>query len=338
MKAVKINGRTSRAKLSAALAAALALAGCSSADKDQVGKPNADGLISFKVAGSEGISSATPLFVAMQLGYFKQAGLDVTYTSLSSGATAMAAAMKTGAINVGLGSATQWIGDTARGALKGKLVGEFTDNNYVILGGNGIHDVRQLKGKSFAISSQNAGDHLYSKTVLSHLGVDPDTVTWLQMGEPSARLTALTSGRIDATEMPLTALPPSARDRVLVSVEASPVPFVSNAIYVSQPLLDANKGAVTKFLAAIGKASDWIRAHPDQAIKACQQSGSTAKACEGTISTALTSKSPYTWSSTTRVNVEGIKTMLPIIGTTVPQAKTMKIEDIVDPSVAPAAH
>lgn len=320
-----------------ALLAALALAGCGSKQED-VGKPNADGLISIKVSGSEGISSATPLFVAMEQGYFKQAGLDVTYISLSSGAAAMAAAMKTGAVDVGLGSATQWVSDTARGAIQGKLIGEFTDNNYVILGGNGIHDVHQLKGKSFAISSQNAGDHLYSRAVLSHLGVDPDTVTWLQMGEPTARLTALTAGRIDATEMPLTALPPSMKDRVLVSADDSPVPFVSNGIYVRQPLLDANRDAVTKFLAAVGKGADWIRAHPAEAVKPCLKSGSSEDGCKNAIAIALASKSPYTWSSTTKVNVEGIKSMMPIIATSVPQVGKLAIGDVVDATLAGGSH
>lgn len=316
-------------RITGLLAAALALSACGSG-KDQVGKPDASGLIPIKVAGSEGISSASPLFAAMQQGYFKEAGLNVTYISLSSGAAAMAAAMKTGAVDVGLGSATQWIGDTARGAIQGKLIGEFTDNNYVILGSDKIHSIRDLKGKTFAISSPDAGDHLYSKTVLAHFGVDPETVTWLQMGEPAARLTALSSGRIDATEMPLTSLPPSAQDRVLLSVEASPVPFVSNAIFVRQPLLDANRVAVARFLAAVGKGADWIRANPDKAVSACVRSGSSAKACQTTIATALASASPYTWSSTTRVNVEGIKAMIPIIATAVPQARGLTVEKIVD--------
>lgn len=314
------------------LVTALALVGCGS--HSEPGKPNADGLIPIKVAGAEGISTATPLFVAQQQGFFKAAGLDVTYIPMSSGAAAMAAAIKSGEIDVGVGSASQWISDTARGAIKGKLIGEFSDNIYVILGRKGITDPRQLKGKLFAISGHNAGDHLYSQAVLGHYGLKSEDVTWLQLGDPAARLSALLAGKVDATEMSITSLPPAQRERILISADQSPVNFVSNAIYARQPLLDANKGALGKFLAAIGKASDWVRAHPDAAVPACVKSGSSVEACKETIRLSLAAANPYTWSSTTQINAAGIQTMLPMVGAVVPQAKTMVLADVVDTSVA----
>ncbi|MBC2666129.1 ABC transporter substrate-binding protein [Novosphingobium flavum] len=318
-----------------ALLAVLALAGCGKARHD-VGKPNAEGLIPINVAGSDAMNSATPMFAAMDQGFFRAAGLDVRYTSMSVGATAIAAAMKTGDVDIALGSASQWISDTARGAIRGKIIGEFTDNNYVILARKGITNPAQLAGKIFAISSPDAGDHLYSKAVLAHYGVDPDSVTWLQMGEPTARVTALFAGRIDATEIPLTSLPPAANDYALIRAEDSPVPFVSNAIYARQELLDANRDAVVRFLAAIGKGADWVRANPDKAVASCRKSGGAEEACRNTIAGATTSPNRFTWSSTTAINAKGIEAMIPAIGNAVPQVATIKPEQIMDASLAPA--
>lgn len=321
-----------------AIAGLLAISGCGTSKDDKVGQPSTDGLVHIRVAGFEGITSATPLFVAQRQGYFKQVGLEVTYITMSSGATAMAAAMRAGEIDVGLGGASQWITDTARGAIKGKLIGELTDNVYVIVAGKGITDPRQLKGKIFAVSNRNGGDALYSQAALSKLGVATDDVVWMQMGDPAARLGALIAGKVDATEVSLTSLPPRLKGQILVSVEQSPITFVSSAIFVRQPLLDANKAALTKFLAAIGKGADWARTHPADAIPACLQSGGSREVCETTIKVASEHANPFTWSSTSRLNVAGVEAMLPIIGAAVPQVKSMKITDIADGSVAPTTQ
>ncbi len=318
--------------IATAAVAALGVASCGK--KAEPGAQQANGLIRIRVAGGEGINSATPLFVAIKQGFFKDAGLDVTYLSMSGGATAMAAALKAGEVDVGLGAATQWMTDTARGAIQGKLVGEFTDNNYVILAKPGITQPSQLKGKIFAISSHNGGDHLYSQAVLKHHGVSPDDVTWLPMGEASSRLSALMAGKVDGTELTLTNLPPSAAGMVIVSVENSPVQFVSNAIYANNNLLSVNKPAVSKFLAAIGRGADYARAHPDVAIAACQDSGSSLEACKSTIAVAIASKNPFTWSSTSGLNATAIAAMQPIVAEVVPQAKTLTLADFADLSVA----
>jgi NitT/TauT family transport system substrate-binding protein len=316
----------------AAVALALALSSCG-----QKETAKSDGTVAIKVAGYEGINSATPFFVAQKQGYFKDAGLDVTYVTLASGAAAMAAALNAGEVDIGLGAASQWIGDVAQGVAPGKIIGELTDNNYVILGGKGIIDVKQLKGKIFAVSTVNSGDHLYSQAVLNHFGIAPTEVTWLAMGDPASRMSALRAGKVDATEMTLTNLQPELEKQIIVGADQSPVPFVANAIYARQATLDANKPALRRFLAAMGKAADWIRQHPDDAVPACQESGSSKEACQNTIKVAISSRNPYTWSSTMRVNDDGIKDMLPIVAAVVPQAKTLTVADVVDVSVAQKA-
>ena len=134
-----------RLKGIALAASLLVLAGCSK-EEDQTGKQGANGLVAIKVGGSEGINTAIPMFVAMRKGYFRDAGLDVTFHSPSGGTTAVVAALKAGEIDVTVGNATQWISEQARGALDGKIIGEISDNLYVCLGAKGITNISQLKG------------------------------------------------------------------------------------------------------------------------------------------------------------------------------------------------
>jgi NitT/TauT family transport system substrate-binding protein len=329
----KSSGRPHFPMLVSLAACAVGAAACSPGS-EKARAPDAHALIPIRVAGTDGSNSATPFFAALQQGYFKDAGLDVTFVTLSGGSTSMSAALNSRAIDVGLGSATQWIGDYARGAVAGKIIGEFADNNYVILGADGITDVRQLKGKVFGVSTLNAGDHLYSKAVLSHFGVAPDDVVWLALGSPTGRFSALTAGRVQGIEMPLTNLPPDASARIIVSADDSPVPAVSNAIFAQAAFLKLNRPALEKFLAAIGKGSDWVRGHPADAVSACEQSGSPAESCKAAIQVAVSTKNPYTWSPTTRVNVEAIGAMIPMVASVVPQAKSLTVADLVDTSVA----
>ncbi len=291
--------------------------------------------VQLRVAGSDAINSATPFFAAQTQGYFKEAGLDVVYVTMAGGAAPMAAALKRGELDMALGAAAQYMGDIGRGVISGKLIGEFTDNNYVILGGNGITDIRQLKGKIFGISSYNAGDQLYAQAVLAHFGIKPDDMTWLPLGIPAARLSALLSGRVDGIEMVLTSMPENAKGKIILSADDSPVPFVSNAIFARQGIIDSNKPALQRFLAAVGKGAVWVRANVNESLKSCALSGASESACKIAIDVGTTAKSPYTWSATTKLNRSAIETMIPMVMVDIPQGKTMKVEDFADFSLTP---
>jgi ABC-type nitrate/sulfonate/bicarbonate transport system substrate-binding protein len=133
-----------------------------------------------------------------------------------------------------------------------------------------------------------------------------------------------------------TSVPDSAKDRIkaIADENNSGVPFIGGALFVRQDFLNTNKPALTRFLAALGKGADWVRAHPDEAIPACQDTGSKAEDCKTNIAADIAAKDGYTWSSTTRVDADGIKAMVALYATPIPQFKTMTLTDFVDTSVA----
>lgn len=299
------------------------------------GPIHAQDSLAITVAGSDGISSAAPFFAAQEQGFFEEAGLEVSYLTMAGGAATMAAAIKVGDVDIGFGAASQYMGFIANGLVAGKLIGELTDNNYVILGADGITDVSQLKGKRFGISSHNAGDHIYSLAVLEAYGLTSDDVEWIPLGSPPARLGALVSGKVDGIEMTLTSLPVREAGRIIVTADNSPVPFVSAGIFATQDLVDNNKDALRAFLAAIGKGADWIRANPEEAIASCMKSGSAEDRCRDTIRVGTESSNPFTWSSTSKLNVEAIEAMIPSVISSAPKGEGMTLEDFVDTTVAP---
>jgi ABC-type nitrate/sulfonate/bicarbonate transport system substrate-binding protein len=63
-----------------------------------------------------------------------------------------------------------------------------------------IKSSQQLKGAKIALNSLSGGSLLAVKIILSTLGVDPDKeVSYLALGDPASRFTALQSGIVDAT-------------------------------------------------------------------------------------------------------------------------------------------
>ena len=118
-----------------------------------------------------------------------------------------------------------------------------------------------------------------------------------------------------------------------MGADDSPVSFVSSAIFARQDFLDSNKSQVRSFLKAIGKGSDWIRANPAQAEVTCLDSGASLADCKTAVNVATTSKNPFTWSSNTGINGEGIKGMIPIVAAAVPKAKDMPLSEFIDISL-----
>lgn len=328
--------RRNAAALTTVLAAALfAASACGTASG--TGSNSADSnSMTINVGVTAGSDDATPFYAADELGYFKAAGLNVHYTLLAGGNTGVSAALSSGSIDVALQSATQWVTDIAKHAVTGKIIGEYTDRDYDILASPGITSPAQLKGKVIGISSRDSGDQVYLEAVLAHYGISPSDVTFLVVGAPPTRLITLTAGKISAMEMPVTEVPDSAKNLVMLSAAQSPVPVVSQAVFANQSYINGSSAALKKFMAAIGRASTWVRANPQAAVKYCEASQATAAECQTTIADATNTSisSDYTWSSTWGLNVPGFQSTIDAVAQVLPAAKSLTTSDILDTSIA----
>ena len=329
--------------LSAALGGlALGLAACSSGGgATSAASPANSGTGPTKI--TVGITTLgpdqTPFFAAVQQGLFKKAGLDVTWNSLAGGDLATDAAINQGSIDLAVGGAIEWISDLANKGISGKIIGEITDQNYDVLAGKGITSVSQLKGKTIGISANNGGDAIYLQAVLAHYGITKSDVSYLAVGNPTSRLSALDHGSVAAIELPITDLPPGSGQNIVLSAKQSPVTLVSLSIFASSSFLASDGSALKKFMTALGEGATWVRNNPQAAVSACQLSGSTAGACQATISTAtnVAQSNKYTWSATGAVNLAGIESTIKATSLVTPAVAGLTASDIVDSAVAGAA-
>jgi NitT/TauT family transport system substrate-binding protein len=145
-------------------------------------------------------------WVALERGYFKQKGLDVTLEN-SKGSGDVIAKVDTGRADAGVADAAVVIASLARGA-QIKAVGMVFDKtplNFFSLKSNAALKPKDLEGRSIG-APPGDGQRQMWPAFAKLTGVDPAKVTWVNI-EPSAKTAALAEKRVDAIGDYTTGLP-----------------------------------------------------------------------------------------------------------------------------------
>ena len=288
-------------------------------------------------AGQSGISQL-PLAVADQQGFFKKAGLDVTLQTLSGGTPSAMASFATGAVNVLNLSAPELIQYLGKKVIDGKAFAEGTDQSYDIVASNNVADIQDIKGKIIGISAPNSGDQTYFLGLMLHYGISPKDVTFISVGNPTNRLAALSAGSIQVTAAANNLRDQSGKaGKIILKSGDSPVAFPINLFIGSKDLVQNHKPLLKRFTTALSDATAWMKANPADAAAVCAKIiGGTPDACKASIALSFdrSISSKFTWSSTGAVNIDGVKSALEVMATIEPDTKNLKIDDVVDTSIA----
>ncbi len=145
-------------------------------------------------------------WVALDRGYFKQRGLDVTLEN-SKGSGDVIAKVDTGRADAGVADAAVVIASLARGA-QVKAVGMVFDKtplNFFSLKSSPALKPKDLEGRTIG-APPGDGQRQMWPAFAKLAGVDPDKVTWVNI-EPAAKTAALAEKRVDAIGDYTTGLP-----------------------------------------------------------------------------------------------------------------------------------
>ena len=145
-------------------------------------------------------------WVALDKGYYKAKGLDVTLEN-SKGSGDSIAKVDTGRADAGLADAAVVIASHARGTTV-KSVGMVFDKtplNFFSLKSNPLLKPKDLEGKTLGAPPGDAQRQMFP-AFAKLTGVDPDKVTWVNI-EPAAKTAALAEKRVDAIGDYTTGLP-----------------------------------------------------------------------------------------------------------------------------------
>jgi NitT/TauT family transport system substrate-binding protein len=156
---------------------------------------SADAAQRIRIAYASRSSSAMPLYMALQKGYFKAQGLEVEIIQMNPrlGATAV--------VNGDVSFATPFT-STFRGILQGfpmKLVFiHLKKGPYYLMVRPDIKNVQELKGKKLGVATIRGTDQLVAEEMLQAKGFNPNQLQAVAIGDGPVRMQALVSGAVEA--------------------------------------------------------------------------------------------------------------------------------------------
>jgi ABC-type nitrate/sulfonate/bicarbonate transport system substrate-binding protein len=154
----------------------------------------AEALKKIRIASKAAGESLVPYLVSQRLGFYREEGLDVDV--IVTRGTVTTQVVVSGAVDYGNGGSIPAMLGGAR--LKILQVSTDKPSQYLVVSPK-ITDVKQLNGKTVAISDASGNSTLLFRELLTKNGVAVETVQMRALGEPSVRFGALLSGTVDAT-------------------------------------------------------------------------------------------------------------------------------------------
>ena len=204
--------------------------------------------------------------VALKRGMFKDEGLDVELIRMN--ANVSVTALATGDIDY-----TMVFASVVRGALRGmpmKVVASFMDSStHLLIARPEYKSIRDLKGKTLAVSTYGATSDVAARMMMKQGGVDPEKeLKIIQLGAERGRYAALKEGVVDVAVLS----PPTDTDaqrnglRVLSRFhELFKMPFTGVGIHLRK--LKERPDEVKRMVKAMLRANRFVRANREGTIQ-----------------------------------------------------------------------
>ena len=149
--------------------------------------------------------SGAPFGVALEKGFFKKAGADIT--GIISGEGGGASIRNVIASELGYGDVSP--AGVIAAILEGqdlKIVNlgsrSLASNVIIVMPNSPVKSMQDLKGKKFAISNPKSLGEMTAVLAMEKAGMKPDDLQRVALGSLSGALTALENGVVDATSIP----------------------------------------------------------------------------------------------------------------------------------------
>lgn len=148
--------------------------------------------------------SGAPFAVALEKGFFKQAGIDITNVISGAGGGASVRAAMASELGYGDVSPAPVIAAIAQGQdLKIVNIGtRLLDLNAVVMPNSPIKSIKDLKGKKFSISEPKSLGEMTAVMVLEKAGLHAEDMPRVVFGSLPGAITALENGAADVTAIP----------------------------------------------------------------------------------------------------------------------------------------
>jgi NitT/TauT family transport system substrate-binding protein len=215
--------------------------------------------------------SGAPYGVAIDQGFFKKAGIDITGVISGAGARVRAqrhrqrARLRRRFASAVIAAVEQ--GQDIKIVAQGSR--SLADNVVIVMPNSPIKSVNDLKGKKFAISNPKSLGEMTAVLVFEQAGLKPDDVQRVALGGLSGALTALENGVVDATSIPgILFLSRGGESKYRVLLGPKDLPLLPPAIgMASGDLMKKHPEKLRALLAGRRAGVKFIYEHTDDAIK-----------------------------------------------------------------------
>jgi len=257
------------------LALMLAVVLLSSCDRQPVKEQQQTSLKKIVVAEATRGETWLPVYLAQELGYFKEQGLDVQFVTYKDGPLALMGLLAGEAQFCIIGF--EPVLQAFEKGKETKVILTTTYNQpYMFATRKGIDKMSDLKGKVIFAGMAGSAPYYFARTVLKSEGLNPDQdVTFASM-EYGAEVAALGKGDIDGSYVRATKAPEFLATGANILVDATD-PAQHTKIYgtdryeamvvqVTNDYIKNNPENVQSFANAVYKAMVWQTRHPDEEV------------------------------------------------------------------------
>jgi NitT/TauT family transport system substrate-binding protein len=306
-----------------AVSAAAATAGASA-------KPAAGGLKAVKVGFSQLTGSEGVLYVGADQKSWQKYGIDAEVTRV--GGTAMPPAMQSGELQFGTTGGSELVSVNLAGAPEVMIAASHNVMTFSLYGAKGVSDVKELPGKTIAVTTIGSATDAAAHVFMQHYGLDQQ-VKHQAAGSAQGVLAELERGDAAAGIMspPTTIQAAQEGMKELANGPKLDIPFVQAGLTVTRAYLQANPDTVKAFLR--GYYDAWkFTTNPTNQAAVLQTLMKWTKVDEPSAKATYDYLLP-SWSrkGMPEVDPEGIRTIVALSSD--PKAKALKMEDIVNTSL-----
>ncbi len=275
-----------------------------------------------------------PATLAQELGYYKEAGLNVTLLDFPGGAKSLEALMG-GSTDVVCG----FYDHTIQMAAQGKDLRAFVAMlRYpgLVLASPEVAIIEGLKGKTVGVSAPGSSTHMFLNYLLVKHGVKPEEVSNASIGMSATAVGAVTHNKVDAAvmtdpalaivrkQMPGLHLLADTRTaegvRSVFGVESYP----SAVLYSKAEWVDKNRDTAKQLAGAILKTLSWMSAHSPEEIREKMPPSFRTEDAATDIEVLRTAQAML--STDGKFTPEAVEAVYKVLSTSVPAVRDAKID------------
>jgi NitT/TauT family transport system substrate-binding protein len=272
-----------------------------------------------------------PLWMAKDAGYYEREGLDVEQIWIQGNPAT--AALIAGEIDVLHCIPHNTISAMAGGADLLFVASIYNRMQYRIVAGPGVEKMEQLRGKTVGVARVHDVAHFYLRLALKPYGMTDKDIRIAAVGGQNDRVLALKNGRVAATILnpANTLVLEQSGFKTVLDMESLNFPVIGNATAVRRSMLKERRPVVVRFVRALAASMKRIQTDPELSKKVLARNLRLQD--KAIIEENYRFNSGKNLESFPTFPLDGLRYAIESLVPTVPNAKNLKAEALVDMSV-----